>query len=593
MGSAGGMKLVTDTGTHRVFDLIELPPAQGRRLDVVTANLSIFALGELLPALRSSGPCRFVLPADPAVLSLLGSAADRAARNRLRSRWLARSLREWLADNADIRLANSVIPQGALVIRDGDGQVVQALLGSLALTTDGLGLTPGNPLSLIQASQTPEEAALLSQWFDNQWASLPDDPHGKATLIEAINAIASHRNPYLVYALVLHHLFAARGEELDEEQVVKSATGIRNTVVWKKLFEFQRDGVVGTIDKLNRFGEGYRYDVPHPVSGKPCKEPLMGYRFRKETMDELLAHGRILFGEDESKIIELKVYASEYKDKLSSVLELDGRLGAYDLRADFPENGRVFSNPKPVRLLSTLLSFILREDGDIVIDFFAGSGATAKAVWELNSGDEIERRYVMVQLPEPLDSENKEQITAAGFCDKLGKPRNIAELTKERLRGAAKKIKDENPMFAGDLGFRVFKLDSSNIRAWEPDRDDLDQTLLDSVEHLKEGRTEADVLYELLLKLGLDRCVPIETRAIAAKEVHAVGGGVLMTCLAEDIARDEVEALAQGIVGWHEELAPAGDTTCVFRDSAFADDVAKTNIAAILEQYGIANVRSL
>ena len=150
--------------------------------------------------------------------------------------------------------------------------------------------------------------------------------------------------------------------------------------------------------------------------------------------------------------------------------------------------------------------------------------------------------------------------TAADFCDKLGKPRNIAELTKERLRRAAKKIKDENPLFAGDLGFRVFKLDSSNIRAWEPDRDDLDQTLLESVEHLKTDRTEADILYELLLKLGLDLCVPIEKRTIAGKTVHAIGGGVLLACLAEKIARDEVEPLALGIVEWHKELAPAGDT---------------------------------
>ena len=310
-------------------------------------------------------------------------------------------------------------------------------------------------------------------------------------------------------------------------------------------------------------------------------------------MNALREDERILFGEDESKIIELKVYASEYKDKLSSVLELDGRLGAYDLREDFPEDGRVFSNPKPVRLLSTLLSFILRADGDIAMDFFAGSGATAKAVWTLNRGDAVKRRFVLVQLPEPLDPENKEQKAAAGFCDKVGKPRTIAELTKERLRRAGKKIKDESPMFAGDLGFRVFKLDSSNIRAWEPDRYDLDKTLLESVEHLTPGRTEADVLYELLLKLGLDLCVPIEMRTLGGKDVHAVGGGVLMACLAEMIERGDVEAVAQGIVEWRKALAPAGDTTCVFRDSAFGDDVAKTNLAAILEQHGIANVRSL
>jgi len=108
-----------------------------------------------------------------------------------------------------------------------------------------------------------------------------------------------------------------------------------------------------------------------------------------------------------------------------------------------------------------------------------------------------------------------------------------------------------------------------------------------------EGRTESDILNELLLKLGLDLCVPIEKHSIQGKDVHSVGGGVLMACLAERITRDDVEPLAQGIIAWHEERQPAGDTTCVFRDSAFADDVAKTNLAAILEQRGIQSVRSL
>ena len=122
---------------------------------------------------------------------------------------------------------------------------------------------------------------------------------------------------------------------------------------------------------------------------------------------------------------------------------------------------------------------------------------------------------------------------------------------------------------------------------------DLEGTLFDHQDHLLEGRTEADLLYELLLKQGLDLCVPMESLTVTGKAVHAVGGGVLIACLAADIAADEVEALANGIVAWHQELAPVGDTTCVFRDSAFADDVAKTNMAAILEQNGIANVRSL
>ncbi len=148
-------------------------------------------------------------------------------------------------------------------------------------------------------------------------------------------------------------------------------------------------------------------------------------------------------------------------------------------------------------------------------------------------------------------------------------------------------------MLAIDIGFRVFKLDSSNIRAWDPDRNDLSRSLLDSVEHLKADRTEQDILYELLLKLGLDLTVPIEQKLIAGKTVHSIGIGSLLVCLAPKISREEVEPLAHGIVSWRKELAPAGETQVVFRDSAFADDVAKSNLTAILRQYGLENVRSL
>lgn len=259
----------------------------------------------------------------------------------------------------------------------------------------------------------------------------------------------------------------------------------------------------------------------------------------------------------------------------------------------FPKEA--FSRPKPLGTIHRILDIGAQPASNpkIVLDFFAGSGTTGHAVMAQNSEDGGNRRHILVQLPEPLDPENKDQKTAADFCDNLGKPRTIAELTKERLRRAAKKIKDENPLFAGDLGFRVFKLDSSNIRTWDPDRDNLEQTLLDNLEHIKPGRSESDILYELLLKLGLDLCVPIETRSVADKNVQAIGAGVLMTCLAETITREEVETLALGIIAWHKELAPAGDTTCVFRDSAFADDVAKSNLSAILFQHGIENVRSL
>ena len=221
---------------------------------MVTPSLSLFAFAELMPQLVAVQRGRFVIPPEGTDLALFGTSADRPARNQLRAQWLARELIRWLETKSEVRRAGAGVPQGAFVVRDGADQPMQALLGSLAISTEGLGLTPGNPLSLIQASETSEEARLLSQWFDAQWSALPSRPSVKGSLLEVLQRIGSHRDPYLVYTLVLHHLFFDRGDDLDEEQVVKSATGIRNTVVWQKLFKFQRDGVVGAIDKLNRFG---------------------------------------------------------------------------------------------------------------------------------------------------------------------------------------------------------------------------------------------------------------------------------------------------------------------------------------------------
>lgn len=223
------------------------------------------------------------------------------------------------------------------------------------------------------------------------------------------------------------------------------------------------------------------------------------------------------------------------------------------------------------------------------MDFFAGSGSFGHAVIAQNDEDGGSRRYILVQLPEPLSPDDSDQRIAASFCDSIGKPRNIAELTKERIRRAGQKL----DTYEGDKGFRVFKLAQSNIRAWEPVASDLEGTLLANAEHIVPGRTEQDILYELLLKLGLDLCVPMETQLFAGKTVHAIGGGALIACLADGLTKDVVESLSAGIVTWWKELAPAVETRVVFRDSGFADDVAKTNMAAILNQNGILDVRSL
>lgn len=263
-----------------------------------------------------------------------------------------------------------------------------------------------------------------------------------------------------------------------------------------------------------------------------------------------------------------------------------------DLKALF-DGEKVFSFPKPVGLIQHIIELSDLTDGDIVLDFFAGSGTSAHATLAQNASDSRKRRFILAQLPEPLDSSNKDQKVAADFCKCIGKPQNIAELTKERLRRAATKIKGENSLFDGDVGFRVLKLAPSNISAWDPDPTDLEESLLKNAEHIVRGRTETDVLYELLLKLGLDLCVPIEHKEIAGKAVHAIGGGVLLVCLADGLSKDVVEPLSAGIVAWQNELAPAVDTRVVFKDSGFSDDIAKTNMVAILNQNDISDVRSL
>jgi adenine-specific DNA-methyltransferase len=239
---------------------------------------------------------------------------------------------------------------------------------------------------------------------------------------------------------------------------------------------------------------------------------------------------------------------------------------------------KVFNNPKPTKMLLHLLKIGAKEKDAIVLDFFAGSGSTAHALLKLNAEDDGTRRFILVQFPEPTGRTDLPTISA---------------ITRKRLEAVAKGFDADKARRPADLGFRSFTLAPSNIRAWEASPNDIEASLLENAEHLVQGRKEQDVLYELLLKLGLDLCVPIETKTIASKTVYSIGGGALIVCLADGLTKDVVESLAMGIVVWRAELAPAVETRVVFKDSGFADDVAKTNMAAILNQNEISDVRSL
>ncbi len=239
-----------------------------------------------------------------------------------------------------------------------------------------------------------------------------------------------------------------------------------------------------------------------------------------------------------------------------------------------------FSFPKSLWAVHDCVSAVTQDDPDaIVLDFFAGSGTTGHALLEMNKKDNGDRRYILVQIAEEINRSSE-------FA-------SIADVTKERLRRAGDTIQAEAGESTIDVGFRVFKLDSSNVKTWEPDPNDLHQSLREHVDNIKPGRSEQDILYEVLLKMGLDLCVPVETQCFAGKVVNAVDNGALFACLAKSINGKDVDALAEGIANWHAILGNTDNTTVVFRDSAFVNDIAKINCTEILSQRGIRNVRSI
>ena len=346
----------------------------------------------------------------------------------------------------------------------------------------------------------------------------------------------------------------------------------------------------GDLSARNFYGEG-TYPVTCP-SGRVIDGPPPGtyWRVSKPKFDEMDRDGRIWWGADGGNMPRLKRFLSDVKagrvpqtlwtyDEVGHTQEAKKELIA---TVNFPNSDVVFDTPKPTRLLRRILQLATSPDGnDLVLDFFAGTGSTMDAVYQQNAEDGGKRRCILVQLPEPLAGGE-----VAGWT-------SIADITRARLVGAGKRHRAADPMFSGDVGFRTFKLDTSNIRAWNPNVSDLAGSLLANLEHIEDGRSESDVLYEILIKLGLDLCVPADLREIAGKPVHSIGGGTLMACLHEHISVTDAEPLALGIAAWREEQATAGATTAVFRDSAFENDVAKSNLAAILEQHGIKQVRSL
>ena len=297
----------------------------------------------------------------------------------------------------------------------------------------------------------------------------------------------------------------------------------------------------------------------HPITRKPCPVPSKGWRFTDSKMDEILYLGKVEFGKDETTQPRQKYFLKEnMTESVSSLLYYGGSDTAM---------GLPFDNPKPVYVAQRLVSSIAKEN-DIILDFFSGSATTAHAVMKLNAEDGGHRKFIMVQLPEVTDE--KSEARKAGY-------NNICEIGKERIRRAGRKVKEEAGIMAQDLdiGFRVLKLDSSNMEDvyYTPDNFDANN-LFTLADNIKTDRSSEDLLFQVMLDLGIELSAKIEKTEIAGKEVWCVDGSYLMACFDRDVNEATIT-----------EIAKQKPVYYVMRDASAANDNVLDNFDQLFANY--------
>jgi len=354
--------------------------------------------------------------------------------------------------------------------------------------------------------------------------------------------------------------------------------------------------------KVGSDQSGSRYTIVTP-NGKEYNEEWMG---EENTYKELLADNRIIFPNNGEGAPRKKYFKDEREQEGQcavnwwSAEQFGNNQGANDCMTSLFGVKNVFSNPKPVELIRGLIQIANVKSDDILLDFFSGSATSAHAIMQINSEDHLTRKFILIQLPENLDAnyevatgKTKAQLKVSiDFLESIKKPHLISEIGKERIRRAGKKIseseaqlklgdEDKKPL---DIGFRVFKLDTSNLKTWDStpiaENEQLD-LLVDRmngmIHRVKSDRTDMDMVCEIMLKLGVPLTYSVKTLDINNKSVFAVGDDcLLLICLAENIQPDDIEFMATH--------APA---KIVISRESFADDTAMANAHYILRDKDI------
>ena len=338
-------------------------------------------------------------------------------------------------------------------------------------------------------------------------------------------------------------------------------------------------------------GGGPKYQVLHPVTQKPVKIPSRGWLTNEATMKEWIVQGRVEFGKDENGVPTLKSYLKDREYSVPySVFYKDGRAASKRLATLMGD--KVFENPKDEEIIQRIIQFCGTDDGDIILDFFSGSATTAHAMFLADAEQNKHRKFILVQLPETIDpqkeaSEKAKKVAqnAVNLLDTIGVPHNICEIGKERIRRAGEKILKEqlannnstlnSPNSKLDIGFRVLKLDSTNMKDVYYAPCDYDQDFLTQLEsNIKDDRTDLDLLFGCLIDWGLPLSLPYKSEQIDGCTVHTYNDGELIACFDANVPESVVK-----------EIAQRKPLRAVFRDSGFASSPEKINMFEIFKLY--------
>lgn len=319
---------------------------------------------------------------------------------------------------------------------------------------------------------------------------------------------------------------------------------------------------------------GYMFDIIHPITKKVCNKPDYGYRWTEKTFWDADSRGDVEWGKDENTIPKIKKRIDTVTEMLKSYYYEDSRYWTKYLNKLL--GGRVFDNPKSVNLLIHLLEYVVNEN-DIVMDFFSGSGSTAHAVMQLNiNGERIKNnKYICIQIPEAVSE--KSEAYKKGYS-------TICDIAKNRIKLVGKELIENNKNIKKfDAGFRVLKLDSSNMKDIYYNPSETQQSLFDTyADNIKEDRTPEDLLFQVMLDLGVLPSSKIEETTIAGKIVFNVADGFLIACFDKDVTEETVKAVA--------EKRPY---YAVFRDSSMANDSVATNFEQIFASISPETVRKV